>query len=87
MGKSSPRPPPLESVLLPPPLHGPGFLESRDRPGHSGHTHRDPWVLQLIPACPGCEEKPRAVREMGKDSSCFREAGGSGLGCLKEAGV
>lgn len=87
MGKSSLGPPALESLLLPPAFCGPGFLESGNGPHHSGLGPRDPGVLSLIPECPGHEEKPRTARETGKDSSCFSEARGSGLSCLKEAGV
>ena len=47
----------------------------------------EPWVLSLIPECPGHEKKPRTARETGKDSSCLSEAGGSRLSCLKEARV
>jgi hypothetical protein len=33
------------------------------------------------------KKKPRTAKETGKDSSCFIEAGGSRLSCLKEARV
>lgn len=86
MGKSSLGPPALESLLLPPPFCEPGFLESGNGPCHSDHGPWDPWVLSLIPKCPGHEKKPRTAREVGKDSSCFSEAGGSGSAASRKQG-
>lgn len=46
------------------------------------------WLCRCLgPECPGCEGKLRTGRETGRDRSHLRGAGGSRLGCPREAGA